>query len=227
MTPRAMYGSQKFGSALPAAPCYGHGQLRPGYFQPGAWQGAGTTFFISACTVTASARVVGTLIGALTGYFGGLVRRGADAHHTTLITAFPSILLALVFIAVLGLRQIERDSGVLGILPSFPALPVLCAGNSLGMRDHELCQIRPADGGRAICGSCCVHILPNTWQVLLPALAIGFQQRRSGGGQHELSGHRVSAPGASLWADMLSGSQSYMAAGRPGMCCLPALSSCC
>ena len=63
-------------------------------------QGAGTTFLIAFFTVVIGA-VLGTAIGALTGYFGGL----ADAVLMRLgdvLTAFPSILLALVVISLLG-----------------------------------------------------------------------------------------------------------------------------
>ncbi len=62
--------------------------------------GARTTFLIAPGTVTIGA-VCGTVVGALTGYFGGVVdellMRVNDA-----VTAFPSILLALVFICLLG-----------------------------------------------------------------------------------------------------------------------------
>ena len=62
--------------------------------------GAGTTMIIAAATVAIGA-IVGTLVGAFTGYFGGwldeLLMRFNDV-----ITAFPSILLALVLISLLG-----------------------------------------------------------------------------------------------------------------------------
>ena len=61
-------------------------------------KGTWTTFSIALGTVSIGA-VFGTLIGALTGYFGGIVddvlMRINDA-----LTAFPSILLALVVISV-------------------------------------------------------------------------------------------------------------------------------
>ena len=81
-------------------------------------QGAGMTFFIAVCVVAIGA-VCGTVIGGLTGYFGGwgdeALMRVCDA-----ITAFPSILLALVVIAVLGPGK-WNVIWVLGILfiPSF------------------------------------------------------------------------------------------------------------
>ena len=62
-------------------------------------EGAGATFFIAASSV-AIGLVIGLVIGGLTGWFGGWVdevlMRISDS-----ITAFPSILLALVIIAIL------------------------------------------------------------------------------------------------------------------------------
>ena len=63
-------------------------------------EGAGTSFLIAVCVVLIGV-IAGTLIGALTGYFGGwadeLLMRICDS-----VTAFPSILLALVVVAVVG-----------------------------------------------------------------------------------------------------------------------------
>ena len=63
-------------------------------------EGAGSTFSIALCVVLIGG-VVGTIIGCLTGYFGGvadlILMRVCDA-----ITAFPSILLALVLITIIG-----------------------------------------------------------------------------------------------------------------------------
>ena len=62
--------------------------------------GVGTTFFIALGTILLGAGV-GILIGAFTGYFGGVVDETLMRINDA-ITAFPSILLALVFIALLG-----------------------------------------------------------------------------------------------------------------------------
>ena len=63
-------------------------------------KGAGTTLAVGAFTIVIGA-LVGLFIGAVTGYFGGafdeIIMRINDA-----ITAFPSILLALVIISLLG-----------------------------------------------------------------------------------------------------------------------------
>ena len=62
--------------------------------------GAGSTMFVAAATVAIGV-LAGMMIGGLTGYFGGwvdeLFMRVAD-----IILAFPSILLALVFISLIG-----------------------------------------------------------------------------------------------------------------------------
>ena len=63
-------------------------------------QGSGTTLVIAVMTIVIGGGI-GTIIGAVTGYFGGIadeiLMRINDA-----LTAFPSILLALVIISILG-----------------------------------------------------------------------------------------------------------------------------
>ena len=60
--------------------------------------GSGSTFFVAVCTVLIGC-VFGTIVGALTGYFGGffdnLIMRFND-----ILLSFPSILLALIFISL-------------------------------------------------------------------------------------------------------------------------------
>ena len=63
-------------------------------------RGAGTTLGIALATVAVSC-TAGTIIGALTGYFGGRVDAVLMRFNDAL-TAFPSILLGLVFVSVLG-----------------------------------------------------------------------------------------------------------------------------
>jgi len=87
-------------------------------------KGAGTTFAIAVATVLIGA-VFGTLIGALTGYFGGI----ADTVLMRLgdvLTAFPSILLALVVISLVGPGNKYNVVLALGLV-LFPALPGLPA----------------------------------------------------------------------------------------------------
>lgn len=80
--------------------------------------GMGTTCFVALCTVGIGV-VFGTIIGAITGFFGGwldeIIMRLNDA-----LSAFPSVLLALIFISLLGPGR-NNIIFALGILfiPSF------------------------------------------------------------------------------------------------------------
>lgn len=133
-------------------------------------QGAGTTCTIALATVAIGA-VAGTLIGALTGYFGGLVdevlMRVGDA-----LTAFPSILLALVVISLLGPGKTENVIIALGLV-FIPSFARVTRGAYAGLRDVNYvksARLMGASSGRILWR----HILPNTASVLLPALTIGF-----------------------------------------------------
>lgn len=133
-------------------------------------QGAGTTAVIALSTVAIGA-VCGTAIGALTGYFGGLadeiLMRLNDA-----LTAFPSILLALVVISILGPGKKRNVILALGLvfIPSFARLTRTAFA---GLRDANYvksARLMGASPARIMV----VHILPNIVSVLLPAITIGF-----------------------------------------------------
>ena len=63
-------------------------------------EGAGTTLGIAVLVIILSS-IVGITIGALTGYYGGIVDN-ILMRICDLITAFPSIMLALIIIAILS-----------------------------------------------------------------------------------------------------------------------------
>ena len=62
--------------------------------------GSGSTFFAAVCTVSIGC-FFGTLVGALTGYFGGWIDNVVMRFNDMLLS-FPSILLALIFISLMG-----------------------------------------------------------------------------------------------------------------------------
>ena len=133
-------------------------------------RGTWTTFSIAFCTVAIGA-VCGTLIGAVTGYFGGLVdeilMRIADA-----LTAFPSILLALV---VISIADPESKSGIvfaLGLvfIPSFARVSRTAFAALREVNYIKSARLMGASRWRILS----VHMLPNTMATLLPAVTIGF-----------------------------------------------------
>ena len=166
--------------------------------------GVGTTFFISLCTVCIGG-VVGTLIGAFTGYFGGVVDEVLMRINDAL-TAFPNILLALVFIAMLGFGKYNVILALgVAFIPSFARVVRAEFARHRAMNYVKSARLMGASHLRIIFR----HILPNTWDVLLPALVIGFNNAVLAEASMSYLGIGVAPPDVSL-GYMLSESQNYM-----------------
>lgn len=166
--------------------------------------GVGTTFFISLCTVCIGG-IVGTLIGAFTGYFGGVVDEVLMRINDAL-TAFPSILLALVFIAMLGFGKYNVILALgVAFIPSFARVVRAEFARHRSMSYVKSARLMGASHLRIMFR----HILPNAWGVLLPALIIGFNNAVLAEASMSYLGIGVAPPDVSL-GYMLSESQSYM-----------------
>lgn len=167
-------------------------------------KGAGTTFAIAAAVVAIGA-VCGTVIGALTGYFGGVVDEVLMRINDAL-TAFPSILLALVFIAMLGFGKYNVILALgVAFIPSFARVVRAEFARHRSMSYVKSARLMGASHLRIMFR----HILPNTWGVLLPALIIGFNNAVLAEASMSYLGIGVAPPDVSL-GYMLSESQSYM-----------------
>lgn len=168
-------------------------------------KGAGTTLTVGLMTVTVGA-VVGVSAGALTAYYGGaldeLLMRLNDA-----ITAFPSILLALVIISVLGPEKTSNLIISLGIafIPSFARVSRTAFSREKTQNYVISARLMGAGDVRILF----VHILPNTLQVLLPAVTIGFNNAVLAEASMSYLGIGVSPVDPSL-GFMLKASQSYL-----------------
>ena len=132
-------------------------------------EGAGATLAIAASTVLLSA-AVGITIGGMTGYFGGVLdavlMRMNDA-----ISAFPSILFALVMISLLG-------SGKCNVIITLsilfvPSFARVSRGEFARLKNLDFvhsARLMGASHARIIFR----HMLPNALPVLLGSIAIGF-----------------------------------------------------
>ena len=132
-------------------------------------KGAGVTALVAGGTVLIGG-VCGTLIGALTGYFGGIIDDALMRVNDT-ITAFPSILLALVCVSVFGSGKYQVLL-VLGVV-FIPSYARIARTAFRALRDANFVQsarLMGASPARILL----VHILPNTAPSLLPAVTIGF-----------------------------------------------------
>ncbi len=169
-----------------------------------ALEGAGTTLTIAAAVLVIGF-VFGLLIGALCGYYGGaadaVVMRLCDA-----VSAFPSILLALVAIALLG-RGKYNIIAALGVL-FVPSFARLVRGEFLKQRDRDYVKSAKLMGVSDL-RIIFVHILPNTWPVLLSGLTIGFNNAVLAEASMSYLGVGVSPTEPSL-GYMLSESQAYL-----------------
>ena len=132
-------------------------------------QGSGTTLMIAALTILIGAGV-GTIVGSITGYFGGIADEVLMRFNDAL-TAFPSILLALVIISILGSGK-HNVTIALGIvfIPSYARMMRTAFAAQREVNYITSARLMGASSARILM----VHMLPNTIHVLLPALTIGF-----------------------------------------------------
>lgn len=170
-------------------------------------KGAGSTLVIALGTV-AIGGVIGIVVGAVTGYFGGwldeILMRVNDV-----LASFPGVLLALVFISVLGpgKYKVMLALGVI-FIPSFARGvrgEFLRCKNEDYIKSAKLIGVSPL---RILF----VHILPNILPVLFSLLTIGFNNAVLAEAGMSYLGIGVQPPDASL-GRMLSESQSFLASG--------------
>lgn len=166
--------------------------------------GAGTTLFIAICVVAIGA-AGGVIIGGLTGYFGGRIDN-IVMRLNDVLSAFPSFLLALVVVSIAGTGKYNVIIA-LGILfiPSFARM-VRAEFVRCKSQDYvKSARLMGASHFRIII----IHILPNTYSVLMSTIAIGFNNAVLAEASMSYLSLGVQPPDASL-GRMLSESQTYL-----------------
>ena len=166
--------------------------------------GMGTTCFVALCTVGIGV-VFGTILGAITGFFGGwvdeILMRLNDA-----LSAFPSILLALIFISLLGPGR-NNIILALGIL-FIPSYARIVRSEIIRYKELEFvksAQVMGAGKMRIIF----VHILPNAMVSMLTSATVGFNNAVLAEASMSYLGLGVQPPEPSLGL-MLSDAQAYL-----------------
>ncbi|MBR0481452.1 MAG: ABC transporter permease [Firmicutes bacterium] len=172
-------------------------------------QGLGTSFMVSFC-INLIGLVFGTAIGAAAGYSGGLfddiLMRICDA-----ITAFPSVMLALVVIAVIGTGDMNII-WILGIL-FIPSYARMVRSEFVQQKSCNYVRMAKLMGAKPL-RVIFVHILPNIYKTLLPAATIGFNNAVLAEASMSFLGIGVSANKPSL-GRMLNESQGFLIGGAP------------
>jgi len=198
----AMSAAEKFAPPSPAH-LFGTDNFGRDIFSR-VMKGLGTTIGISSLVVLASGGL-GILLGAFTGYFGGLadevVMRITDA-----VNGFPSILLTLVIISVLGSGR-QNVIISLGIVFT-PSYIRIVRGEFIRLRDADYIR-RARMMGVGSFRILFVHILPNIFSVFWVSVMIGFNNAILAESGMSYLGIGVQPPDASL-GKMLSDAQGYL-----------------
>ena len=200
--PNAMSGSEKLLKPS-AAHLFGTDNFGRDIFSR-VIQGAGATFLIAAAAV-AIGLVIGLIIGGLTGYYGGVLDEILMRISDTIL-AFPSILLALVMIAILGKGKYNIIIA-LGILfiPSFARIVRSEVAKQKNTDYVRNARLMGASNMRILF----LHIMPNIVPVLLSSVAIGFNNAVLSEASMSYLGVGVQPPDPSL-GRLLSEAQGYL-----------------
>lgn len=166
--------------------------------------GGRTTFLIALATLMLGG-VCGLILGAVTGYFGGILDEALMRANDAL-TSFPTILLALVFISILGPGKYNIIVA-LGII-FIPSFARVVRSEYVTFREMDFvknARLMGASNFRIMF----VHILPNTFPILRSTFTIGFNNAVLAESGMSYLGLGVQPPDASL-GRMLSEAQSCL-----------------
>lgn len=178
--------------------------------------GSSTTILIASGTVIGGA-LIGTIAGAVTGYYGGIVDDILMRINDVLLS-FPSLLLSLVFVAVLG-PGTYRVMWAL-IIAFIPSYARIIRAEFVRFRNMDFVKSARLSGASDF-RIMFVHILPNTLGVLVNSILIGFNNAVLAEAGLSFLGIGVQPPNASL-GRMLSDSQTYLF-NKPSMALIPGL----
>ena len=167
-------------------------------------QGTGATFLIALGSV-AIGLTAGLVVGGLTGWYGGWVDELLMRLNDS-ITAFPSLLLALVLIAVFdtGKYNIILALGVL-FIPTFARIVRMEVARQKALDYVKNAKLMGVKSMRILF----VHIMPNTLPVLLSTVAISFNNAVLAEASMSYLGLGVQPPDPSL-GRMLNEAQAYL-----------------
>ncbi|HSS19482.1 MAG TPA: ABC transporter permease [Pyrinomonadaceae bacterium] len=121
--------------------------------------------------VVAISALVGTLLGALAGYYGGWIDRIVSGYVFNVFLAFPGLLLAIAMVAFLGagLNKLILALCIIG----WVGYARLIRGQVLKVREYDFVQAARALGA-SDARILFIHILPNAVQPLIVQASLGM-----------------------------------------------------
>jgi peptide/nickel transport system permease protein len=166
--------------------------------------GARISLFVAVAVVSVSA-LLGTLLGAVAGYFGGLVDDLISRVTDTLL-AFPGILLAIALVAVLGpsLRNVLFALTIIG----WVGYARLVRGQVLRAREYEYVRAAQALGAPTV-RVLLRHIIPTAIPAVVVQATLGMAGAIIGEAALSFLGLGVQPPTPS-WGTMLNGGRAHL-----------------
>ncbi len=132
--------------------------------------GARISLQVGVIVVSVSA-LIGILLGALAGYYGGWIDRIVSGYVFNVFLAFPGLLLAIAMVAFLGagLNKLILALCIIG----WVGYARLIRGQVLKVREHDFVQAARALGANDA-RILLIHILPNAIQPLIVQASLGM-----------------------------------------------------
>ncbi len=166
--------------------------------------GARISFLVGLTVVTISA-AFGTVLGALAGYFGGVLD-DVISRVVDVLLAFPGLLLAIALVAVLGpsLGNVLFALTIIG----WVGYARLVRGQVLRAREFEYVQAARALGagmGRILCR----HVIPPAMPAVVVQATLGMAAAIIGEAALSFLGLGVQPPTPS-WGTMLNGGRAHI-----------------
>lgn len=121
--------------------------------------------------VVAVSALVGTILGALSGFYGGWIDRFISGYVFNVFLSFPGLLLAIAMVAFLGagLNRLILALSIIG----WVGYARLIRGQVLRVREFDFVQAARALGASDL-RLLLVHILPNSIQPLIVQASLGM-----------------------------------------------------
>jgi peptide/nickel transport system permease protein len=166
--------------------------------------GSRVSLLVGAATVGLSL-MIGVVIGSCSGYFGGWIDQSL-MRLVDILMAFPGILLAIAFTAVLGpgLNHVIIALCIIG----WTGYARLVRGEILSLREQEFVQAARALGGRPQ-RIILRHLLPNLLPPLLIQATFGLAAAIVAEGSLSFLGLGIEPPAPS-WGSMLNDGRQFL-----------------
>lgn len=201
-SPNAMNASEKFMAPSPSH-IMGTDNFGRDIFSR-VLKGISMTGLVAVSTVAIGGGI-GTVIGAVTGYYGGIVDEVIMRINDAL-NGFPSILLALVIVSIAGPGKYNVIMA-LGIL-FIPSFARIVRSEYISLKERDFVKSARLMGARNL-RIIFRHIFPNVLPTLFVTITIGFNNAVLAEAGLSYLGIGIQPPDASL-GSMLSDAQSFL-----------------